>query len=276
MSETKSHCAKIHPTAVIAPDAVIGEGTSIGPFSVVGAGVIIGKNNKIGSHTVIEGRTTIGDENQIFQFASVGAEPQDLKYSGEESVLKIGDKNIVREYVTLQPGTSGGGMETVIGDANLFMACSHVGHDSIVGNHNIFANSAALSGHVTIGNWVTMGGLSGAHQFIRIGDHAFLGGGTMVSKDVPPYCLAQGDRAYLFGLNVVGMKRRGFDVTDISILRKLYRDLFLGKGKMADRLELLCEEHSNNKAASFLLDFVKASDRGVVFPRSKGESTSQE
>jgi UDP-N-acetylglucosamine acyltransferase len=156
----------IHSTAVVAPEAEIGDGCSVGPYSVIGPKVKLGNGCRVGSHVVIEGNTTIGDENQIFQFASVGAAPQDLKYHGEDSTLQIGSRNIIREYVTLQPGTEGGGMQTTIGDQNLFMACCHVGHDCRVGHRNVFANSAALAGHVTIGNGVIVGGLSGVHQFV--------------------------------------------------------------------------------------------------------------
>jgi UDP-N-acetylglucosamine acyltransferase len=167
-------------------------------------------------------------------------------------------------------------MKTVVGDANLFMACSHVGHDSILGSHNIFANSSALSGHVTIGDWTTLGGLSGVHQFVRVGDHAFLGAGTMLAKDVPPFCLAQGDRAHLFGLNVVGLKRRGFSSADITTLRRLYKELFLGGGKMAERIERGLALVPDFEAGKKLIEFIQSSERGVVFPRTKGDSGEEE
>ncbi|MCL4139356.1 UNVERIFIED_CONTAM: hypothetical protein GTU68_039304, partial [Idotea baltica] len=200
----------IHSTAIIHEGASLGEGTEVGPYSVIGSKVKLGKNNIIKSHVVIEGNTEIGDENTFFQFASVGAAPQDLKFHGEDSKLIIGNKNTIREYVTLQPGTEGGGMLTSIGDQNLFMASSHVGHDCKVGNANVIANSVALAGHVTIHDFVIMGGLSAVHQFVRIGDSSMISGGSMVIKDIPPFSIAQGDRASLVGINKIGLERRGF------------------------------------------------------------------
>ena len=203
----------IHPTAIIDPAAEIGPEVEIGPYSVIGPHVQLGSQCRIGPHVVIEGHTTLGEQCQISQFASLGAPPQDLKYKGEPSTLVIGRRNVIREYVTLQPGTASGHMTTTIGDENLFMASSHVAHDGIVGNRNVFANSVALGGHVTIGNSVILGGLVGIHQFVRIGDFAFISGGTLVGEDVPPYCFGQfgqTPRGALRGVNTIGLKRAGF------------------------------------------------------------------
>ncbi|MBX7136605.1 MAG: acyl-ACP--UDP-N-acetylglucosamine O-acyltransferase [Oligoflexia bacterium] len=259
----------IHPTAVISAGAIIGEGSSVGPYSVIGPEVVLGRNNRVGSHVVIEGITRIGDDNQIYQFASVGAAPQDLKYHGERSELRIGNKNLIREYVTLQPGTSGGRMATDIGDGNLFMACSHVGHDGVIGNGNVIANSVALAGHVEIGNYVTLGGLTGIHQFVRIGDYALLGAGSMVPLDIPPYCVAQGDRAGLTGINQIGLERRGYGAADVSAIKELFRSLFVAKGLFKEKLQSCQEQFSSNKAAKVFLDFVTSSKRGVTPLRSK-------
>lgn len=217
---------QIHPTAIVDPAATIGAGSTVGPYSVIGPKVVMGRENVIGPHVVIEGITKMGDGNRIFQFASVGAQPQDLKYRGEPSELVIGDRNIIRECATLQPGTTGGGMLTKIGDSNLFMANTHVGHDTFVGSRCVFANSCALAGHVIIGDGVIVGGLSGIHQFVKIGDVAMVGAGAMVSQDIPPYCMAQGDRAKIHGLNRVGLERNGGSREDLSVLRKIYRTVF--------------------------------------------------
>ena len=259
----------IHSTAVIEPGAVVGPGCSIGAFTTIGAKVVLGKNCRISSHVVIEGRTTLGDENQVYQFASVGAVPQDLKFSGEESRLVIGQRNIIREYVTLQPGTSGGGMLTSIGDKNLFMACSHVGHDCIIGNSNIFANSCALSGHVIVGDRGTFGGLSGVHQFVRIGDHAFLAAGAMVSQDVPPFCYVHGDRARLVGINVIGMQRAGFSPDEILEVRRVYRSLLRKRGQLTQKLANFSGSSQLKAAALSLYSFIAASsERGICALRA--------
>lgn len=265
----------IHPTALVEKGAVLGEGTTVGPYSVVGPRVVLGKNNKIASHVVIEGSTTFGDNNSVFQFASIGAAPQDLKFRGEESKLVVGNGNIIREYVTLQLGTENGHMKTIVGDENMFMACSHVAHDCTVGSKNVFANSALLAGHVQIGNGTILGGLSGIHQFVRIGDFAMLSGGSMVVKDVPPFCIAQGDRAALCGVNTIGLDRNGFSKEEIQIVKKLYRTLFFGGGSLSERVEDLRREHSDSQAASRMLGFITESTRGVLFHRGKGEQGAE-
>lgn len=262
----------IHPSAVVSPGAVLGDGTSVGPYTVIGPNVVLGKGNRVGSHVVIEGNTRIGDENNIFQFASVGSRPQDLKYHGEPSTLEIGNRNIIREYVTLQPGTEGGGMRTVIGDDNLFMVTSHIGHDCVVGNRNVIANAVAVAGHVTIGNGAILGGLVAVHQFVRIGDLALISGGSMVIKDVPPFCMAQGDRATLAGINQIGLKRAKFSEAEIHSIKKVYRDLFLGDGVFKTRLENCLNAYKSDVRTLFLLNFVKGSERGVTTPLSRNSS----
>lgn len=257
----------IHPTAIIAEGAEIGDGTTIGAYTVISSQVKIGRNNKIGSHVVIEGRTTIGDHNNIFQFASIGAIPQDLKFHGEESRLEIGDNNLIREFTTLQPGTEGGGMLTKVGNNNLFMTGAHVAHDVKMGNHNIMVNNAGLAGHITIGDHVIMGGQSGYHQYIRLGDYSIIGGGAMVTKDVPPYCVAQGDRAGLAGINKVGLERAGFSAEEQRLLQNLYRDIFLAEGTFANKLASLIEKNKGNAIAEKFLLFLKDSERGIVLPR---------
>ncbi len=253
----------IHPTAIVSQGAEIGEGTSIGAYSIIGPQVKLGRNNQVAAHVVIDGRTTLADDNTVYQFASVGAAPQDLKYRGELSTLALGNKNIIREYVTLQPGTSGGGMKTVIGDSNLFMANSHVGHDGILGNGNIIANSVALAGHVTLGNFCILGGLSAVHQFVRLGDYCLIGGGAMVVQDVPHYCVAQGDRAHLAGINGVGLIRRGFSKEDVQRIKLVYRKLFLGQGRMSERVTAMRAEFGEVASIAVLLDFVEHAARGV-------------
>ena len=270
----KAHDPAVHPLAVVAEGARIGEGTVIGPFSVIGPDVVLGKNNIIGSHVVIEGFTTLGDGNQVFQFASVGAVPQDKKFYGEQSTLEIGDRNVIREYVTLQPGTSGGGMKTVIGSGNLFMASTHVGHDCLIGNDNVFANSAALAGHVRICNRVTVGGLAGIHQFASIGDLVLIGAGAMVSQDIPPYCIAQGDRAALVGINVIGMQRAGFSAEEVGACRKLYRELFMARRPLAENLKSARDSFAEFPAARNIMDFVASSSRGVASRRRNSSESA--
>jgi UDP-N-acetylglucosamine acyltransferase len=260
----------IHPTAIVDPSALLGAGTSVGPYSIVGAGVVMGLGNRVGSHVVIEGRTRIGDHNEFFQFCSVGARPQDLKYRGEPSELIIGSRNIIRECATLQPGTQGGGMLTRVGDGNLFMANTHVGHDCMVGDRCIMANSAALAGHVTVGNGVVIGGMVGIHQFVRLGDIAMIGAGAMVNRDIPPFTMAIGDRATLQGLNRVGLERNGVSREEIALIRRLYRDLFLGESadlqrmRFKERLVHLRASALGSARTAAFLTFIEGSERGVA------------
>lgn len=265
-----SDSPQIHPTAIVAPEAVIGEGTKIGPYSIIGPHVKLGRGNVVGPHVVIEGHTTIGDGNTVYQFASVGAAPQDLKYKGEASELKIGNRNIIRECVTLQPGTLGGGMLTSIGDQNLFMANTHVGHDSHVGNRCVIANSAALAGHVTVADGVIIGGLSGIHQFVRLGSVCMIGAGAMVAQDIPPYCMAQGDRATVQGLNRVGLERNGGTRDDLAVLREVYRVIFTPQGTegqdkvFKDRVALAKTLVGENARGLDFVSFIESTDRGIA------------
>ncbi len=217
----------VHATAVVAPTAEIGPGVRIGAYAIVGPHVRIGADCWIGPHAVVDGRTTIGARNRIFPFASVGSTPQDLKYRGEPSTLTLGDGNIVREYVSINPGTAGGGMETRIGNACLFMVSSHVAHDCRLGDSVILANGAALGGHVVVEDHAIVGGLAGVHQFVRVGESALCAAGAMVSKDVPPFCTVAGDRARLFGLNLIGLRRRGIAADAVRALKRAYRQLFM-------------------------------------------------
>jgi UDP-N-acetylglucosamine acyltransferase len=253
----------IHQTALINRQAEIDSEVEIGPYSVIGAGVKIGKETKVASHVVIEGRTSLGQGNTIYQFATIGSRPQDLKYRGEASELVIGNHNTIREYVSLNPGTAGGGMVTRVGDHNLLMMHCHIAHDCLIGSHNIIANGATLGGHVVVEDYVIVGGLVGIHQFARIGSGAILGAGSMVSKDVPPFCNATGDRARLRGLNLEGLKRRGFTTTAIDALKKAYRIIFQSKLKTKDALEKVRREISPTAEIEILLAFIAQSQRGI-------------
>jgi UDP-N-acetylglucosamine acyltransferase len=269
------HAPDIHPTAIVAAGAELAPGVRIGPYAVIGQHVRIGTGTTVGSHAVIEGRTTIGRENRIFQFASVGAEPQDLKYHGEESRLEIGDRNIIREFATLNPGTQGGGMLTSVGDQNLLMVYSHVAHDSHIGNHCVLANSATLAGHVTLEDYVIVGGLVAIHQFVRVGESALLGGGSMVIHDVPPFCTASGDRATLRGLNAVGLKRRGFGPERVRAIKRAYRMLFLSDQPFAQAQAVAAAELGNEPDAARMLAFIAASTRGVA-PAARRDGSEDE
>lgn len=259
---TSIHC-QIHPSAIVDPKATIAEDVVVGPYSIIGPNVTLDAGVWVGPHVVIEGHTHIGAGTRIFQFASIGSAPQDLKYRGEASTLTLGSNNIVREYVTLQPGTQGGGMATRIGDRNLFMANSHVGHDSLIGNDNIFANSVALAGHVTITSGVIIGGLAAVHQFVKIGENALLSGGAMVSQDVPPYCIAQGDRATLRGINTIGLQRHKFSPEDISAVKKAYRHMFFTTGKLKEKAENLPTSLLASSAVMHFIEFITSSERGI-------------
>jgi len=255
--------SRVHPTAIIDPCAELDSEVEVGPYAVIGAGVKIGKGSKISAHAVLEGRTTLGQGNVVFPFASVGSIPQDLKYKGEPSELLIGDRNVIREYVSLNPGTTGGGMVTRVGDQNLLMMYCHIAHDCCVGNRNVIANGATLGGHVIIEDSVIVGGLVGIHQFVRIGTGAILGAGSMVSKDVPPYCNATGDRARLRGLNIEGLKRRGVDKSVIEAIRKAYRIAFQSKLRTEAALEKISQELPALSEIEKFVAFIAQSQRGV-------------
>jgi len=266
--------AQVHPTAIIEPGAELSASTRIGPYCHVGAKVMLGEEVELLSHVVVAGRTSIGAGTRIFPFASIGHQPQDLKYHGEDSALVIGERNTIREYVTMNPGTAGGGMTTRIGNNCLFMACVHVGHDCQLGDNIIMANHATLAGHVTVGDYAGFAGLSAVHQFCRIGPHAYVGGMTGVERDVIPYGLVMGDRARLAGLNMVGLQRRGFSREDIQALRGAYQMLFEdGNGTLAERVEVVAVRHGAAKPVRDVLDFIRADNaRGFVQPKTNGGS----
>ncbi len=254
----------VHPTAIVAPGAGLHPSVEVGPYAVIGHQVQIGAGTTVGPHAVIEGRTRLGERNRVFQFASVGAQPQDLKYAGEDSALEIGNENLIREFTTLHKGTTGGGGVTRIGDRNLFMAYAHVAHDCQVGSGCVFANGATLGGHVEVGDHAILGGLSAVHQFTRVGRHAFVAGGSMVVKDVPPFCTAQGDRAELVGVNSVGLSRHGFSEEQIARVKEAYRILFRSKLPLEDALERLRTELGDQTEIQVLLSFVTTSQRGIT------------
>jgi len=254
---------RIHPTAVVAAGAALDADVEVGPYAIIGPRVRIGAGTVVGPHAVIEGRTTIGVGNRIFHHASVGTEPQDLKYHGEDSELIIGAHNIIREFATLHTGTEGGGMITAVGDGNLLMNFTHVAHDCRLGNRNILANGAQLGGHVIIEDFVVVGALAGIHQFVRIGESAILGAGSMVSKDVPPFCNAAGDRARLHGLNLLGLKRRGFADDAVRELKRAYRLMFQSKLKVVDAVARIRAEVAPSREVDHFVAFVEGSERGV-------------
>jgi len=259
----------IHPTAIVNKGAQIGKGVKIGAFCVIGSDVVLEDDVQLHSHVVVEGHTHIGERTQIFPFASIGHVPQDLKFKGEKSRLEIGKNNMIREHVTMNPGTEGGGMLTKIGDNCLFMMASHVAHDCDVGNNVILANNATLAGHVHVGDFAIIGGLSAVHQFVRIGHHAMIGGMSGIENDVIPYGQANGERASLSGLNLVGLKRRGFSREDIHSLRSAYRMLFSPEGTLAERTEDVAELFKDHKAVSDVLDFMRVeSSRAICQPKN--------
>jgi UDP-N-acetylglucosamine acyltransferase len=256
----------IHPSAIVSPGARIAEGVEIGPFAVIGSNVIIGRGTRIGAHTVIEGWTEIGEDNQIFSMAAVGGVPQDLKYRGEETWLRIGNGNIIREFTTLQPGTVTGVGETVIGDNNLFMAYCHVAHDCVVGNRVIMANGATLAGHVVVEDYVILGGLSAVHQFTRVGESAMLAGGALAGQDVLPYTVVSGNRARSAGLNLVGLRRRGFSPGIIADIKRAYKIILRSGLKLEEALQKVAEEIQPSPEIRRFVEFAKHSERGLCRP----------
>jgi UDP-N-acetylglucosamine acyltransferase len=258
--------SQIHPTAIVEDGAKIGENVSIGAYSYIAKDVTIGNNTTIGSHTLIEGITTIGEDNEIFSHAVVGSIPQDLKFNGERVELIIGNGNKIREFTLINPGTQGGGGVTKIGNNNLLMGYVHIAHDVIVGNSCILANGATLAGHVVLGNGVVVGGLTPIHQFVKVGDMAMIAGASALSQDVPPYCLVEGNRAKLRGLNLTGL-RRHIDISDINELKKAYKELFSAQEPMQDVVERLVNSSSEHVVK--MVKFIKESKRGIAMPRSK-------
>ncbi len=260
----------VHPSAIVEPGAELGEGVAIGPFCHVGPDVRLGDGVALLSHAVVWGRTTIGPRTRVWPFASLGHQPQDLKYEGEESTLEIGADCMIREHVTANPGTKGGGLHTRIGERCLLMVGAHVGHDCQIGSGVILANNATLAGHVEIGDHAFLGGLSAVHQFVRIGPHAMVGGMSGVEKDVIPFGSVIGNRAELGGLNIVGLKRRGFPREVIHALRAAYREIFFGEGPLAERAARAAEAHRGVEAIEQMVAFILAdSSRSFCTPRAE-------
>jgi UDP-N-acetylglucosamine acyltransferase len=261
--------ADIHATAVVGKGARLGKRVKIGPFCIVGDNVELGDDVELMAHVVIDGHTTIGARGKVFPFASLGQPPQHLKYAGEPSRLVIGADCVIREQVTMNPGTSFGGMETSVGDHCYFMVGSHIAHDCKVGNHVLFINNATLAGHCQVQDHAILGGLAGVHQWVRIGQYAFVGGMSGVENDVIPYGSVLGNRAHLGGLNIVGLKRHGFDREHIHTLRQAYRLLFSNEGTLMERVEDVAQLFPNHPLVTTVVDFIRAdSDRSLCTPRN--------
>jgi UDP-N-acetylglucosamine acyltransferase len=259
---------QVHPTAIVAPGARLADDVAIGPYCIVGADVVLAAGVSLKSHVVVEGRTTIGEGTRLFPFAAIGLEPQDLKYAGEASSLVIGRGNTIREYVTINPGTAGGGMVTRVGDDCLLMVGVHVAHDCQIGDHVIMANNATLAGHVVVEEYARLGGLCAVHQFVRIGRHAMIGGMSGVERDVIPYGQVMGDRARLTGLNIIGMQRFGFSREDIQGLRSAYQFLFSADGTLGDRVNETAERFGGIGPVDDIIAFIRAdSTRAICQPK---------
>jgi UDP-N-acetylglucosamine acyltransferase len=264
--------ASIHPTAIVEPGAQLADSVKIGPYCVVGEDVTLEDDVELVSHVVVAGHTRIGARSRVFPFASIGHQPQDLKYRGERTSLVIGAQNIIREHVTMNPGTVGGGGVTQVGDNGLFMASVHIAHDCKVGNNVVMANNATLGGHVEVRDFAFLGGLCAVHQFVRIGPHAMIGGMTGVEADVIPFGLVMGDRARLSGLNIVGLKRRGFSRDDIHKLRTAYRLLFAQEGTMAERLDDVSALYKDSNPVMEIVAFIRSdSARPICQPKSDND-----
>ena len=260
--------ATIHPTALVDPQAQLADSVSVGPYAVIGPNVVIGEGTSIGAHCVIEGHTTIGRDNQIFQFASIGAAPQDKKYKGEPTQLIIGDRNTIREFCTFNTGTTQDEGITRVGSDNWVMAYVHVAHDCQLGNHLILANNATLAGHVHVGDWVIVGGLTGVHQFVRIGAHAMVGFQTRLSQDVPPFMMVQGNPCEASGFNVEGLRRRGFSAERIAAVKQLYKIIYrqgltldAAKAQLAELAQARPEAQADVQG---VIDFLATATRGIV------------
>lgn len=258
----------IHASAVVEKGAKLGKNVQVGPFCHIGANVELGDNVVLESHIVIAGHTNIGEGSHIWPFASLGHAPQDLKYRGEKSRLVIGKNNRIREHVTMNPGTEGGGMLTEVGDNCLFMVGAHVAHDCRVGNHVILANNATLAGHVEVGDFAVIGGLAAIHQFVKIGKHAMIGGMSGIENDVIPYGNAFGERAFLNGLNLVGLKRRGYEKEQINSLRNAFKIIFLGEGNLSERVERAKTEYKGHGPVEEIIEFItQDSSRALCQPK---------
>ena len=254
----------IHATALIDASAKIGGHVSIGAYTIVGAGVEIGDNTHIGSHCVIQGPTKIGCENKIYSHASLGGDPQDKKFFGEDAELVIGDRNTIREFTTFSRGTAEGGGSTRIGNDNWIMAYVHIAHDCQVGSHTIFANNATLAGHAMVGDWVILGGFVGVHQFCKIGAHAFIGMGSLINADVPPFVMVANKYAEARGINSEGLKRRGFDAERISAIKRAYRTVFMSGKPLTDVKAELAVSAVTSADVGMMLEFINRSERGIL------------
>ncbi|MCP1335814.1 acyl-ACP--UDP-N-acetylglucosamine O-acyltransferase [Futiania mangrovi] len=250
--------SNIHPTAIVDPGAVLAADVAIGPYCVVGAGVQLDQGVRLHSHVAVAGRTHLGEGVTVYPFASVGHAPQDLKYRGEETALTVGPRTVIREHATLNPGTEGGGGLTSVGASCLIMVGAHVGHDCRIGDHVILVNNATCAGHVQIGDHAILGGLSAVHQFVRIGRHAMVGGMSGVEHDIIPFGLVTGNRAVLQGLNLVGLKRRGFSKPEISTLRAAYQELFAGEGTLQERAAAVAQKYVDSTLVQEVIAFVTA------------------
>ena len=259
----------IHPSAVIDATAQLGEGVRIDPFAVIGADVRLGAGCHIRAHAVIDGPTTLGPACVVHSFAAIGTPPQDKKWKGEHTQLIAGEGNVFRECVTINRGTGQGGAVTRIGDHNLFMAYAHVAHDCHVGSHTVFANGATLAGHVSVGDYAGLGGMAAVGQFVRVGESAFLGANAMVSMDVAPYCLAQGDRARLLGLNVVGLRRRGFEGALLEAVQAAYRIAFRADLGLDEACAQIVAAHGEHPEVMRFVHFLQSSQRGVMRPTAE-------
>jgi UDP-N-acetylglucosamine acyltransferase len=253
---------KIHPTAIVSPDIKLSEGVEVGPYSIIGANVKIGKNTKIASHVLVE-ETEIGQNCSIYPFTSIGLQPQDIKYKGEKTRVRIGDNNIIREYITIHRASVGGDGVTKIGNHNFLMAYVHIAHDCIIGDHVIMANATTLAGHVVVEDFVFIGGLVAVHQFARIGAHSMIGGFSAIPQDIPPYTTAAGERAKLYGLNTIGLKRRNFSDTAISDLKKAYKILFRSKLTLKEAIEKVKHDIGQSEEVRNLIDFIEKNKRGI-------------
>jgi len=263
----------IHRTAVIEQGATLGEGVKIGPFCVVGPEVVLGEGVELVSHVVVAGTTSIGPRTRIFPFASIGHQPQDLKFHGEPCTLSVGADCIIREGVTMNPGTEGGGSQTAVGDKCAFLANSHVGHDCHVGNNVVFSNNVMLAGHCHVGDFAIIGGGAAVIQFARVGPHAFVGGMSGLENDLIPYGMALGNRAYLSGLNIVGLQRRGFSRTDIHDLRRAYRLLFAAEGTLMERLDDVAQEFSTHPIVQEIVAFIRqGGKRSLCTPKNGADA----
>ncbi|KXF81038.1 acyl-ACP--UDP-N-acetylglucosamine O-acyltransferase [Enterovibrio coralii] len=256
--------AQVHPTAVVEDGVVLGANVKIGAFSFIGAGVEIGEGTEVKTHVVIKGPTKIGRDNKIFQFASIGEECQDLKYADEPTTLIIGDRNTIRESVTMHRGTVQDKGITQVGNDNLFMVNAHVAHDCVIGDRCIFANNATLAGHVKVGNQAIVGGMTAIHQFCVIGSHCMLGGGSIVVQDVPPYVMAQGNHCAPFGINVEGLKRRGFEKSAIKAIRSVYKELYRSGKTLEEAKKTIVEAAKDEPALDLFVEFFENSTRGII------------